>query len=215
MTQEHRRSTLASKAWYNWLSPYYDTLIDPFHDRLRRRGIDSLGVSPDDRVLDVGCGTGRGCAALLNTIGSGGQIVGIDVAEKMCHLTRDVLKHDLTSCVVRGDVLALPFDSDSFDAVIVSFTLELFGAKYQPSMLNEIHRVLTTSGRICVIAPSTAGSHLVSPLYNRLHNVFPTLVDSRPLNVSGVLVESGFEIVHTEFDRVLVVPVEIVVGRSR
>lgn len=215
MTQEHRLNTLASKAWYNGLSAYYDTLIDPFHDRLRRQGIDSLGVSPGDRILDVGCGTGRGCADLLNTIDSSGQIVGIDVAEKMCQLTRDVLEHDPTSAVVCGDVLALPFDSDRFDAVVVSFTLELFGAKYQSELLNEIHRVLTTSGRICVIAPSTAGSHLVSPLYNQLHTMFPTLIDSRPLDVSGVMVESGFEIVHTGFERVVVVPVEIAVGRSQ
>ncbi|WP_175417011.1 hypothetical protein [Natrinema pallidum] len=39
------------------------------------------------------------------------------------------------------------------------------------------------------------------------------LVDSRPLDVSAVLADASFEIVRTQMERVLVVPVELVVAR--
>lgn len=211
--RKQTRNLQESKAWYNALSRYYDVLVDPFQGHLRRRGISLLGVSSDDHVLDIGCGTGRGSTTLQNAVGSDGKVVGIDVAEQMCQLTKDRLEVDTPSAVVCGDALALPFDSDSFDAVLVSFTLELFEDEHQMVVLDEIRRVLAPRGRICVIAPSTAASNLVSPLYERLNDVFPTLVDSRPLDVSSVLAQADFEIIQTQIESVLVVPVELVFGR--
>jgi len=208
-----REQTRHSKAWYNALSRYYDVFIDPFQGRLRRRGIDYLSASPNDYVLDVGCGTGRGAARLQAAVGFDGQVVGIDVAEQMCQLTQDRLSNGGSSAVVCGDALALPFDTDSFDVVLVSFTLELFEDAHRTTMLKEIRRVLKPQGQICVISPSKAASTIVSPLYTRLNEVLPTLVDSRPLDVSTVLTEAGFEIVRIQIERVLIVPVELVVAR--
>lgn len=207
------RHSQRSKTWYNTLSRYYDLLVEPFHGRLRRRGIGFLGVSSDDHILDVGCGTGRGLSTLQNAVGPGGNVVGIDVAEQMCQLAHDRTEAATSSAVVCGDALALPFDSDSFDAVLVSFTLELFENESQMVVLDEIRRVLAPRGRICVIAPSTGASDVVSQLYKRLNDVFPTLVDSRPLDGSSVLAHADFEIIRTEIEWVLAVPVELVFAR--
>lgn len=208
-----RTQTQSSKAWYNALSRYYDVFIDPFQGRLRRRGIDCLGVSPDDQVLDIGCGTGRGVATLQHAVGSGGRVVGIDVAEGMCQLTRDRIDDRAPpSTVVCGDGLALPFEADSFDSVLVSFTLELFEDSHRTTALDEIGRVLAPQGQICVIAPSDSTSRLVPFLYTRLNETFPRLVDSRPFDIRATLAEAGFETVHTQTERALIVPVEIVVA---
>ncbi|NGM67670.1 methyltransferase domain-containing protein [Natronolimnobius sp. AArcel1] len=207
-----REQTHYSKAWYNALSPYYDVLVDPVQGRLRGRGIEYLGVSPDDRVLDIGCGTGRGVATLQNAVGSDGQVIGIDIAEQMCQLARDQLDDEDPSVVVCGNALSLPFDTDSFDVVLASFTLELFADDHRTTVLEEIHRVLRPGGRICVISPTTAASDTISLLYTRLNDVFPTLVDSRPLDVSTVLTNAGFGVVQTHIEWVLVVPVELVVA---
>ncbi|SFS99567.1 class I SAM-dependent methyltransferase [Halostagnicola kamekurae] len=208
-----REQTRHSKAWYNTLSRYYDTLIDPFQGPLRRRGIDSLRVAPDDHVLAVGCGTGREIATLQNAVESRGRVVGIDVAEQMCHLAQDRLDEADAFAVICGDALALPFDSDRFDVVLVSFTLELFEADHRATVLEEIRRVLEPGGRICVISPSATASSIISPLYTRLNEAFPRLVDSRPFDVSAVLAEAGFEILQTQVEWALVVPVELVVAR--
>ncbi|OVE85753.1 class I SAM-dependent methyltransferase [Natronolimnobius baerhuensis] len=207
-----REQTHHSKAWYNALSPYYDVLVDPFQGRLRRRGIEWFGVSPDDRVLDIGCGTGRGIATLQNAVASDGHVIGIDVAEQMCQLAQDRLDDEDPSAVVCGDALSLPFDADSFDAVLVSFALELFDDDHRTAVLAEIHRVLRPSGRICVISPTTAASDIVSLLYTRLNDAFPTLVDSRPLDVSAVLTTAGFGVVQTRIEWAVIVPVEVVVA---
>lgn len=201
------------RAWYDALSRYYDVVVDPVQAPLRRRGIDVLGVSPRDRVLDIGCGTGRGLATLQTAVGPDGEVVGIDIAARMCQLARDRLEANIPSAVVQGDARALPFASDSFDAALASFTLELFAADHQSVVLEEIHRVLAPGGRLCVVAPTTTASGLVAPLYERLNDAFPVLVDSRPLDVRNVLDRAGFEICQTRLERALLVPVELVSAR--
>jgi len=210
---ERTRRARNSEARYDALSRYYDTLVDPVQGRFRRQGIDCLGVSSDDRVLDVGCGTGRGIATLQNAVGPGGRVVGIDVAEGMCRRTRDRVDDDVPTAVVRGDALELPFGIDGFDAVLVSLTLELFAGDDRTVVLGEIRRVLAPGGRICVVAPSTASMGFIPALYERLNDAFPGVVDSRPLDVRGVLAESGFEVVQSRIGRAVVVPVELVVAR--
>ena len=170
---------------------------------------------PNDQVLDVGCGTGRGCATLGNAVGPDGRVIGVDIAEQMCQRSRKRLEDDRTSAVVRGHALTMPFDTDSFDAVLVSFTLELFENDHQRIVLDEIRRVLAPRGRLCVITPSTGASNLISLLYKRLNDVFPTLVDSRPLDVSAILAETGFETVQMRIEWAVIVPVEVVVARRR
>lgn len=199
------------RARYNALSRYYDALVDPFQGRLRRRGIDALDVAPGDTVLDVGCGTGRGTVTLQSAVGPAGTAIGIDVAERMCRRTRN-RGDEYPSSVVWGDALALPFRADSVDAVLVSFTLELFVDRRR-AVLDELRRVLVPGGRICVVAPSTAGTALVAPLYGYLNDLLPALVDSRPFDVEGTVSRAGFEVLQTWRDRVPIVPVELVVAR--
>ncbi len=43
--------------------------------------LDRLQVSPGDRALDVGCGTGEDVVAMREAAGPHGQAVGIDIVE--------------------------------------------------------------------------------------------------------------------------------------
>jgi len=74
--------------------------------------VEALGLSPGDRVLDVGCGPGRHAYDLGRR---GIEVVGVDVSEKFVALANDGAPDGVT--FRRGDARALDFDGE-FDAAI-------------------------------------------------------------------------------------------------
>src|ERR1700677_2403733 len=60
------------------LAETYDRLSDPQLDGGKRL-IERIGIKPGNRVLDIGCGTGRLVAAwIAERVGPTGTVVGID-----------------------------------------------------------------------------------------------------------------------------------------
>lgn len=74
--------------------------------------VDTLGLAPGDRVLDVGCGPGRHAHALGRR---GIEVVGVDVSERFVTLARVNAPPGVT--FERGDARALGYDEE-FDAAI-------------------------------------------------------------------------------------------------
>lgn len=50
---------------------------------IRREAVDRLELKPGGRVLEVGCGTGRNLAHLVQAVGAQGHVYGVDLSEGM------------------------------------------------------------------------------------------------------------------------------------
>jgi ubiquinone/menaquinone biosynthesis C-methylase UbiE len=55
---------------------------------IRRRAADRLELKPGDRVLEVGCGTGRNLSHLVRAVGPRGHVYGVDLSEGMLREAR-------------------------------------------------------------------------------------------------------------------------------
>jgi ubiquinone/menaquinone biosynthesis C-methylase UbiE len=110
-----------------------------------------LGLSPEDRVLDIACGPGNFSRAFAATVGAHGLVVGLDASRTMlergaAELHRSGI-HNLT--LVRGDATDLPFVEQSFDGVCCFAALHLFADPF--AGLDEMTRVLKPGGRIALM----------------------------------------------------------------
>lgn len=81
------------------------------------RGIEELGVRPDERILDVGCGTGNLTRALLERLSPEGRITAIDIAPRMIAAARRKIRDPRVEWRV-ADVRDLALPDSSFDRVI-------------------------------------------------------------------------------------------------
>jgi demethylmenaquinone methyltransferase/2-methoxy-6-polyprenyl-1,4-benzoquinol methylase len=213
MTEGHtaRNST---RAFYDRISHAYDLIADSSEHGARDRGVRALAVSPGQRVLEIGCGTGHGLVSLAEAVGHTGQVHGVDLSLGMM----DVARTRIRSAGVRhvtltiGDARVLCFRSNVFDAVFMSFTLELFESSIV-EVLAEVRRVLHVGGRVGVVAMADTGqTNAMIELYEWLHRRWPDFIDCRPIDVVRVLEAARFQTRTTHTTAIWGLPVIAAVG---
>lgn len=113
--------------------------------RIGRTLADVVGCSVDEstRVLEPGVGTGRIALPLTD---AGCHVVGLDLSADMLRALAGREQEKLA--LVRGDVTALPFRDDAFDAAICVHVLHLVDSRAVLSRLLELVR----SGGCIVLA---------------------------------------------------------------
>lgn len=205
-------------AAYDRSSRWYNLTEGIWEKGLRNVALRTLSVRAGERVLEIGCGPGQDLLALARSVSQTGRVYGIDLSSGMARLAHSgAAKEGLAHRVdlVQGDAEFLPFKSRTLDAVLMSFTLELFDTPGIPRVLSNIREVLCPEGRLCVASLSKAGrSSWMRNLYERGHDSFPSLLDCRPIFVEASVAEAGFQILNVTRKSLFGLPVEIVLGSN-
>ena len=117
-------------------------------DILRRRALvhEALGASTGDRVLDAGCGPGFYASEILERVGPGGSVVGVDRSEPMLALAAKRCEGHVNVAFHHGDVTALPVADADFDRALSVQVLEYVADV--PAALAELKRALRPGGRL-------------------------------------------------------------------
>lgn len=136
-------------------------------DSVRESMVDLLGTEPGDRVLEVGCGTGRDSFRLSRRLGKDGALFMQDLSANMVfaclqRLTTEAQRMPFL-CALEysvSNVAHLPFAAGLFDRVFHFGGLNQFADI--PAALQEMARVTRTGGRIVVgdegVAPWLKGT---------------------------------------------------------
>ena len=144
---------------FDRIAPVYDAMnrvmTVGLDQRWRRITIDET-LRMGDRVLDACCGTGDLAIAAR---ARGADVVGLDFSDRM--LERARRKEPAIEWVL-GDVLALPFEDASFDAVTVGFGVR--NVEDLEAGLRELRRVLRPGGRLGILEITTPRGRL-APFY--------------------------------------------------
>jgi demethylmenaquinone methyltransferase/2-methoxy-6-polyprenyl-1,4-benzoquinol methylase len=131
---------------FDRIAPVYDVMnrvmTAGLDQRWRRETVRAV-VKPADRVLDAACGTGD-----LAVIAAehGATVTGLDFSEQM--LVRARRKAPQLEWL-QGDVLALPFPDDTFDAATVGFGIRNVDDLQRG--IDELRRVLKPGGRLAIL----------------------------------------------------------------
>jgi demethylmenaquinone methyltransferase/2-methoxy-6-polyprenyl-1,4-benzoquinol methylase len=165
--------------WYRVLSPLF--LITP---SARRRAVAALGLRRGDTVLEVGVGTGRNLPHLLDAVGPGGAVVGVDLSPGMLAEARKLVAKRGAANVelIEADASAVGLDRE-FDAVLFSLSYSAMPVPARAPALARGWQHLRPGGRLVVMDAGLTRTRLrpiLAPIAEQLIKLGPGDPYSRP-----------------------------------
>ena len=169
--------------------------VDEFHIRGREATLalaESMGISADTSVLDIGSGLGGAARTLAEAFGC--TVTGIDLTPSFCaaatELSRWTGLDDRTTFRV-GDACALPFDDDTFDAAVTIHAAMNIPDK--PAVYREARRVVRPAGTFAIydVLQGEGGDVLFPVPWAREPSISHL---ATPGDMRDMLVSAGFEL---------------------
>jgi ubiquinone/menaquinone biosynthesis C-methylase UbiE len=205
-----------AKRFYNRISRAYDLITRLFERKYAEMALNRLSVQEGEIVLEIGFGSGYCLKLIAESVGQTGKAYGIDISMGMLEVTKKKLEKAALMHRVNlycGDAASLPYEDNTFDAVFMSFTLELFDTPEIPKVLEEIKRVLKPKGRLAVASMSKEdGQSILLRFYEWLHKRWPKYIDCRPIYLERSLKDVGYEIIGKEKVKLFSLPGEIAIA---
>ena len=135
---------------YRWLTPIYDPLVrlTTREGSVKRRLIAQAQLTPGQRVLDVGCGTGT-LLLLIKRLYPQVEGAGLDGdADVLAIARRKSVAFGVRLALEKGMSFALPYPDASFDHIFSSLLLHHLTRADKVRTLAEMRRVVRPGGQV-------------------------------------------------------------------
>ena len=142
-------SAQSRQEYFNDLSGRWDGFTDGERVRMALREVlSAVSIGQDERVVDLGCGTGNLTSVLTEILGPGGTVTAVDFSGAMLAVARNKVCDPRVRWLV-ADVERLPLEDGSIDRVICFSAWPHFP---DPSAAaRELHRILRPGGMIHIL----------------------------------------------------------------
>lgn len=163
--------------WYRFLE--WTVLLAP---GFRRRAVARLALRRGQRVMEVGCGTGRNIRFLREAVGADGEVIGVDAAGGMLAEARKLAAGRGWQNVqlIQEDAAKLLLDEP---VDVAYFSLSYSVMPDRDAALDRVWEALRPGGRLVIMdagIPENALGRVLSPLAEIVATVFPGDPYSRP-----------------------------------
>ena len=207
-------SEIEVRGLYDRRAFIYDPWSILTESRAHEEVLSLAAISPGERVLEVGVGTGRLFREIV-AANPTGLNVGIDISRGM--LARAAAK--MPELAVQGklqvgDGFTLPYQDHCFDVVAGAYILDIIPDESLAAVLREWRRVSKAGGRL-VLADMTRGAYWYKRFWELLYELHSKLMGGcRPVNAQPYLREAGWEMVERKELSQFTFPSEVILATT-
>lgn len=181
-----------------------------------------LELGAAKRVVELGCGTGRLAAELLEgPLPSDARYLGLDVSATMVDLARARVARFGDRAEIRRTDGAPRIDAPDagFDRFLSAYVLDLLSEADVAAVLAEAHRVLAPGGRLGLVGLTCGTSRLsrgITRLWETVHRWNPVWVGGcRPLALREFVGDDAWRTIHHEVVEQWGIASEVLVAEPR
>src|SRR5215469_11580744 len=122
--------------------------MEDHHSDITNQTLDLMDLQPNDRVLDLGCGTGWASRRMAQVV-TAGEVVGLDVADEMLRRAEQASGSLNNVRYVWGSAEKIPAPDDHFTKVLSVESFYYYAD--QGKALDELRRVLAPGGKLFIL----------------------------------------------------------------
>jgi ubiquinone/menaquinone biosynthesis C-methylase UbiE len=173
----HSRSLDVVIHFFDAIAPEYEDWADGLHRRVAERLVAVAAPRLGEQCLDVGCGTGLVANAVGLLVGTGGQVLGLDVSAGMLDIARRRAPPNTLFQKISADP-ELWFKAGSFD--LLTFGDSISYLSNPVAALGEARRALRRGGRVAL---SVRRRSLDTPAQEVFYGLLDELVQRHPFEI--------------------------------
>lgn len=147
--EQERPAAVSEASWSERVTPWEQIADSPAFQRIAERLLAAAAPTPDDRVVDLGAGTGLLSLALAGRVRS---VVAVDFAQAMLDRLLEKAREDGIDNIraVAADLRSLPLEDESATLVVSNYAFHHLQDSDKELALAEARRVLAPGGRLVV-----------------------------------------------------------------
>ena len=134
---------------------HYDTIMNVLslgsYIPFIKKALSKMNIQPNDRVLDLGCGTGRNSCLMAKFLSEKGSILGLDIGKEMIEQFELKCSNypNVSIQSLRIDE-PLPFEND-FDKILLSFVFHGFPKNKKEKIIYNVKKALKPGGSLYIL----------------------------------------------------------------
>lgn len=178
------------KRIYSNYSNFYDLIFKQFFLPRQKYVINQMGIRPNDKILDVGVGTGLSLPIYPKFC----KVTGIDLSEKMLNKAhKKVRKYDLRNITLKQmDAMELQFEDNTFDQVIASFVISVVPDPIR--VISEMKRVCKNNCNLILINHFQSNNKFMAKIEDLVNPICRKIGWRTDVDLDNLIVESNLQV---------------------
>ena len=116
-----------------------------------KKVLESMNIKPEDKILDMGAGTGRNACLMRRYLHNKGEIIGLDIGKEMIDIFKKRCSSFKNVRVLRVRIdQKIPFEN-YFTKVFISFVIHGFPQEIREIIIDNAYRALIQGGEFFIL----------------------------------------------------------------